>query len=630
MPRWGLSRTQRHCQPWGITADWLAPAKTVTDVVHGDIYLTVLERELIDSEPMQRLRRVRQLGTAHLVYPSATHSRFSHALGTLRAAQDLMDAVIAGLSGPRVASNHLLEEWRSAGPHLTSDPSDPVQIFDMRIAEATVLARLGGLLHDLCHVPVGHTIEDDLGVLQPHDGNVERYQKLWSSIPLELRNAIGPQLTRELRALILSKEKLEEGAAKFESKYPFVTDIVGNTICADLIDYIRRDHKATGLPLALGNRFMNDFYVTPSGAVHWPQHMVVRVSRNGVLRPDVITELMKYLRYRYELSERVLYHHAKTAADAMIGKLLEMWRDALWVETVERIWPGVIDTPAIASDVSAVHSRVHVVHGADGVAQIDADVQQQLETQFLRWSDDGLLEYLSMTARDTAEKGGPGARRQRGIAQLSHMVLNRHIFKSLGRAGSDADLAVAHSTHKLFGGPARRRELEESAARFAGVTPRWQVVLWVPNPNMRMKIAEVLVDLDGRVAPLADMRSISGEANAIVEKHRGLWGVGVYGHASLNSWQRRAVLAWMRDHMGLAFVDEHGQPAPTVTELIAGTLIDELSVTGLQRNEIFALVENSAMEGEPSFLGRLHQVDALRIGAKIAPETQFPFDTFTI
>ena len=622
MPRWGLTRSQRACEPWGLDQSWLAPAKTITDNVHSDIYLTVLEKRLVDSDAFQRLRKVRQLGMAHLVYPSATHTRFSHSLGTLRAAQDLMDAVVSGLSGPRASSNHLFEDWRRAG----TDVNNPKHtVFDMCIAEATVLARLGGLLHDLCHVPVGHTIEDDLGVLVPHDENTARFEHLWQTLPREIRSALGDDLTRELRHLILSKEP---GSAEFKSKYPFVTDIVGNTICADLIDYIQRDHIATGLPLALGNRFMNDFYVTPKSAVHWPQQMVVRVSRNGQLRPDMITELIKYLRYRYELSERVLYHHAKTAADAMIGKLLEMWRDALWVEAVQNEHPGIIDTNDKGSDISELRRLVIESQGVEVANGFDVKVRSQLETEFLRWSDDGLLDHLEAESQKKADAGGPGSRRHLGIAQLSHMVVNRQLFKEAGRAASDADLAVAKSTYEQFGRPEARRKLEEDAARFAGISPRWKVVLWVPSPRMRMKVAEVLVELDGRVAPLAEMRSISGEATGIVEQHRRLWGVGLYVGQDVSAWRQRAVLAWMKDSMGLAFVDESGKPSLSMSELIAETLISKLSVTGDEREEIFQLVESSALGGENSFVGRIRQVDQLRKAQGIAEGNEFPFDDY--
>jgi hypothetical protein len=75
MPKWGLTEEQRDAEPWGLDADYLAPAKVITDPIHGDIFVTKLEQIFIDTEPVQRLRRIKQLGNTHLVYPGATKPR---------------------------------------------------------------------------------------------------------------------------------------------------------------------------------------------------------------------------------------------------------------------------------------------------------------------------------------------------------------------------------------------------------------------------------------------------------------------------------------------------------------------------------------------------------------------------
>src|SRR5438105_11349308 len=112
MPQWGLTAEQRRVRPWGLPERLLEADKVITDPVQNDIYLTRLEALLVDSPPMQRLRRVRQLGTTHLVYPGASHSRLSHSLGALRTAQDLLDSVTDQRNGPDSVPD-IFAEWAS-------------------------------------------------------------------------------------------------------------------------------------------------------------------------------------------------------------------------------------------------------------------------------------------------------------------------------------------------------------------------------------------------------------------------------------------------------------------------------------------------------------------------------------
>ena len=55
----------------------------MTDAVHGSAVVSEGLRAVLDTPEVQRLRRLRQLGLSHLVYPSALHNRFSHSLGVV-------------------------------------------------------------------------------------------------------------------------------------------------------------------------------------------------------------------------------------------------------------------------------------------------------------------------------------------------------------------------------------------------------------------------------------------------------------------------------------------------------------------------------------------------------------------
>ncbi len=75
-------------------------AGEITDPVHKYIRFSQVEKQLIDSPAFQRLRRIRQLAGAHLVYPSAQHSRFEHSLGVMH---------IAGLAGETLLGKRYID-----------------------------------------------------------------------------------------------------------------------------------------------------------------------------------------------------------------------------------------------------------------------------------------------------------------------------------------------------------------------------------------------------------------------------------------------------------------------------------------------------------------------------------------
>ena len=63
----------------------------IKDPVYGYVYLSESEKNLVDSFPMQRLHRLRQLAGAEYVYPGANHTRFEHSIGTMHLAHRLTD-----------------------------------------------------------------------------------------------------------------------------------------------------------------------------------------------------------------------------------------------------------------------------------------------------------------------------------------------------------------------------------------------------------------------------------------------------------------------------------------------------------------------------------------------------------
>jgi HD superfamily phosphohydrolase len=248
----------------------MSKRKLIRDAVHGDMEMTALEVELMDTPEFQRLRGIHQLGTAYLVFPSAVHTRFEHSLGTSWMAHRMVNAV-----------------------RRTSEIS----------ADDENLIRVSALLHDLTHIPFGHTLEDERRVLPRHDKDAERVEHFYS------RSSVGR---------ILKREGLQNAVVEtIKGNDTFAADIVGGAISADLLDYLRRDTYFCGLSQYYDPRIFESFVVDGG-------RLTVNVEKNGAIRQDTLSELVNLLRIRYTLSERVYYHHTKIASGAMISKAVEL------------------------------------------------------------------------------------------------------------------------------------------------------------------------------------------------------------------------------------------------------------------------------------------------------------------
>lgn len=578
MPKWGLTPEMLEAQPWGFDPrlGLLAPAKVVTDPVHGDIYLNKLELLIVNSRPFQRLRRVRQLGMTPEVYPGATNTRFAHCLGTLRAAQDLLDVVLDQRHDPHGVDDDLFDEWHASATNEKE--------YLKKVGEVVIAARLGALLHDLAHVPFGHSIEDDLGILPAHDKGPERFDYLWAALGRDLRKRLGDEafavaktlvdgdLAKELRPLILSKERdpADKPIKAHEvMQYPFVADLVGNTICADLIDYLPRDHLYSGLPMALGHRFLDAFFVTGTKRTRLACRMTLNIMREDRERTDIITELLKYLRYRYELTERALVHHAKLAADAMVGKALELWFDEVQDEVVAGLAAGDGTTHENAGQQGEAAAQVAEHGPLDDAPDDDAlkRTRKRVQRRILMHGDDGLLEYL----RDWTDErliNPPATADAERLNALSHLVdglLHRDLFVLAGRSSSQQ--ASAEAVYTGHRNAANRRALEKDAAEFAGIDDAWKVCIWLPPPAPRLKSAEVLVFDGSEVVEFnRSEQYASKRGEDIYAAHERLWAVSVYIHRSVPKQQRQRALVRLAQSMEVRWDREAQDLGPQVLE----------------------------------------------------------------
>ena len=135
---------------------------TIKDSVHDHIEVEGVAAALLETEPVQRLRHITQLGTVHLVYPSANHTRFEHSLGVYHLADRALDHLgIDGVQAERLRAAALLHDV-GHGPYSHN-------------VEA-VTHRHTGKYHDDVH---GLLASGDVGdVLEAHDLDPDRIADL--------------------------------------------------------------------------------------------------------------------------------------------------------------------------------------------------------------------------------------------------------------------------------------------------------------------------------------------------------------------------------------------------------------------------------------------------------------------
>lgn len=236
----------------------------ITDPIHKYIRITDIEKKLIDTEVFQRLRKIRQLAGAHLVYPSAQHTRFEHSLGVMH---------LAGL-----AAETLLDKG-----YITNK-------------EDVESLRIAALLHDIGHGPFSHLFEEVLGENESKKINHE---------------IIGKKIIKETIILdILGKYgydgdyvcKLSFG----ESQKMFYNEIIAGSLSADIMDYLPRDSFFTGAEYGKVDyyRLISSFEVLSNG------HLGINKS--------AINSLESMLISRYQMFKAVYFHKTVRAGEVML------------------------------------------------------------------------------------------------------------------------------------------------------------------------------------------------------------------------------------------------------------------------------------------------------------------------
>ena len=210
-------------------------AKEFNDAVWTTVVLRPIEVVVLDSPLLQRLRHIRQLGVVHLVYPSATHTRLDHSIGTVHQLVALFD----GING----QERLIEP------------------------KFETLLRLAALCHDIGHGVMSHVSENAMinyvctrRLMKAFGGHTGREKRKLSEVAawcmigspaftelLEQAERISaePNLPPDAAALM---QKAIVGSP-ISSEVPLLHELISGPFDADKLDYMTRDARMTGVPV---------------------------------------------------------------------------------------------------------------------------------------------------------------------------------------------------------------------------------------------------------------------------------------------------------------------------------------------------------------------------------------------
>lgn len=336
-----------------------------------------------------------------------------------------------------------------------------------------------------------------------------------------------------------------EGAVAEEQRFvlqrdAFLLDVIGNTICADLLDYARRDSHFAGLKLDYDvDRIVENFTIvshrrnrSPGEEAKADYGTLEPLLRTAIsifshkLRIDVPGELMNLLQVRFYVYQRVLFHPTKCIAGAMLGSAVQLagWKelptqyrfvgDAVFLHEMSEVARFTRDLLSPFSTPGAERGERLTVSG------VSATLLERLDELPPTVTTVAAKELLTARQFDTVAEVLHNLRAAiRLLDRLSARRYHRPVFRLLPNVaipGLDLNAAnVAAYFLKANNRARAEREIEERAG-----LPRGTVTIHCPSGDGPKKIAEILILSERKNGERALLlREIGGVDDKIFARH---------------------------------------------------------------------------------------------------------------
>lgn len=405
------------------------------DPIHTFVRFDSYERDVINSEPFQRLRHIHQLSTTFLLYPGATHKRFEHSLGVMDLASRVYDVITDPLNVQSIFKDVFHQIYNQ--PELT---------YWKRVL------RMAALCHDLGHPPFSHAAEKDLFPLG-HNHELmtvelikgDMMRPIWESMTPPLRPddiakiAVGPKVLREI---------------KFTDWEALLSEIiVGDSFGVDRIDYLLRDSHHAGVMYGKfdHHRLIDTLRILPKSYEEGSMEATLGIEDGGLHAAEAL------LLARYFMFVQVYLHHVRRIYDKHLTDFLREWLSGGKFDVAPNDFLKLTDNEAMAAILKASKDANEKGHAAGKRIAC----REHFKVLYDRVPGDLLLHPR------------PGEKIAKAAADTFGTELIRHDFYSKGGGGTDfpvllcgdGSICSSHSTSTTL------KEIPDAIIDFVFIEP---------------------------------------------------------------------------------------------------------------------------------------------------------------
>lgn len=265
----------------------------IRDVIHNDIEFDDKIKQILSCSEFQRLHRIHQLSCEYLVFPTATHTRFSHSIGTYHVMKNLIA--------------HFTLELKKLGYEVKEDDKN--------------LAYVAALLHDVGHGAFSHTFEKIFGVKSHEQWTKEIISDKNTSLHKKIVELYGEEFIKRLISIISKSYKDDEKAKIFD----IIATLVSSQTDADRMDYLLRDSYFTSVT---NGRYDIQRLIKSFGVKEEEDKLKIFINEK------YLSTLEEYVMARYFMHKEVYQHNIKQHMEKCL-KLIFKRANELLTENVD-------------------------------------------------------------------------------------------------------------------------------------------------------------------------------------------------------------------------------------------------------------------------------------------------------